>query len=218
MEILFSDKHIVLVNKPSGLSSQDVPDGGDCLPARLAEAGMPVKTIHRLDKDTTGVMVYARTQEAAGALSAMVGRHDVFEKTYLAVIQGCPQEQTGTFTDLLFHDRQRNKSFVVQRERKGVRLASLSYEVLQTISGEMGTLSLVSVRLHTGRTHQIRVQFASRGMPLVGDSRYGGLRTASLALHSHRLAFPHPITQESMSVVSMPDYDARPWNLFNVPV
>ncbi len=216
MEILFSDEHIVVVRKPAGVSSQDAP--GDCLPRRLAEAGMPVKPVHRLDRDTAGVMVYARTKEAAGALSAMVSQHEVFEKTYLAVVQGCPQEQTGTFTDLLFHDRQRNKSFVVRRERKGVRLARLSYTVLETVDSESGTFSLVQVRLHTGRTHQIRVQFASRGMPLVGDSRYGGQRSAPLALHSHHLAFPHPVTQEPICGCSEPDSSEYPWDLFDMPV
>lgn len=214
MNVLYKDDHLLLAEKPVGLSSQEVAGDGDSLPKRLAETGLPVKPVHRLDRDTGGVMVYARTREAAARLSAMVGEHEVFCKQYLAVVTGYPAENEGKLEDLLYHDVRKNKSFVVKRERKGVRLASLSYQVLRTVTVGEGTFSLVRVRLHTGRTHQIRVQFASRGMPLAGDSRYGGFRGCRLGLWSHSLAFPHPVTGQPVSGLSEPDKGAAPWCWF----
>ena len=106
--IIYEDQHLIVVEKPSGIPSQDAE--GDCMPRRLAERGYPVKSVHRLDKPTGGVMVYARTDQAAAGLSALVGQHDQFRKVYLAVVQGCPTEQEGTLIDLLYHDVRRNKS------------------------------------------------------------------------------------------------------------
>lgn len=211
--LFYEDNHLLLVEKTPGLSSQSV-EGGDSLPARLEQAGYPVKPVHRLDKPTGGVMVYARTDKAAASLSALVGQHDRFQKEYMAVVQGCPDKETDTLTDLLYHDPRRNKSFVVQRPRKGVREATLSYTRIETVSNENGVFSLVRVRLHTGRTHQIRVQFASRRMPLYGDSRYGGGKGVALGLWSHRLTLPHPITGETLSATSQPDWETAPWCYF----
>ena len=211
--ILYEDHHLILVEKPVALSSQTV-DGGDSLPHRLELAGYSVKPVHRLDKPTGGVMVYARTDKAAAKLSALVGQHDRFQKEYLAVVQGCPEQSEDTLTDLLYHDVRRNKSYVVNRPRKGVREAKLDYTVLETCNTPEGTFSLVRVRLHTGRTHQIRVQFASRKMPLYGDSRYGGTKANALGLWSHRLTLPHPITGETLSAESHPDWDTLPWCYF----
>lgn len=212
--ILYEDHHLILVEKPVALSSQAV-DGGDSLPHRLALAGYPVKPVHRLDKPTGGVMVYARTDQSAAKLSALVGDHDRFQKEYLAVVQGCPEKSKGTLTDLLYHDVRRNKSFVVNRPRKGVREAVLEYKVLESTTTEEGELSLILVKLHTGRTHQIRIQFASRKMPLYGDSRYGGIKRAALGLWSYRLSLPHPISGESLSAESLPDWDTAPWCHFS---
>ncbi len=211
--ILYQDNHLLLVEKPVGLSSQSV-EGGDSLPHRLEQAGLPVKPVHRLDKPTGGVMVYARTDHAAAKLSALVGQHDRFQKEYLAVVQGYPDKAEGTLTDLLYHDVRRNKSFVVNRPRKGVREAVLDYAVLESITTDEGVFSLVRVRLHTGRTHQIRVQFASRKMPLYGDSRYGGAKGKALGLWSHRLTLPHPVTGKELSAVSCPDWENAPWCYF----
>lgn len=214
--ILYQDEHLLLVEKPVGVLSQAAADGSDSLPRRLAEQGLSVLPVHRLDRATGGVMAYARTEQSAAALSRLVGQHEDFIKEYLAVVAGCPAEETGTLEDLLYHDVKRNKSFVVKRPRNGVRKASLSYRVLQTAECSQGVFSLVQIRLHTGRTHQIRVQFASRGMPLAGDSRYGGLRTCPLALWSCRLTFPHPFTQQDLTAESRPDAAAFPWNLFTL--
>lgn len=207
--LLYQDAHLLLVEKPVGLLSQEDAKGGDSLPARLAMRGLPVKPVHRLDRHTGGVMVYARTGKAAAALSALVGQHDRFLKEYLAVIHGCPTAKSGEMEDLLYHDAQRNKSYPVKRERKGVRLARLSYEVLASTE----ELSLVMIRLHTGRTHQIRVQFASRGMPLWGDRLYGG-GDGVPALWSYRLTFPHPFADETVTAESHPPTDTFPWCLF----
>ncbi len=211
--ILYEDNHLLLVEKPVDLSAQSV-EGGDSLPHRLEQAGYPVKPVHRLDKPTGGVMVYARTDKAAALLSALVGQHDRFQKEYLAVVQGRPEKDADTLTDLLYHDQRRNKSYVVTRTRKGVREAKLDYSVLETATTEEGVFSLIRVRLHTGRTHQIRVQFASRKMPLYGDSRYGGVKRKTLGLWSHRLTLPHPITGEILSAESQPDWDSAPWCYF----
>lgn len=212
IRILYQDEELLVVEKPVGLSAQADAAGGDSLPRRLAEQGLPVLPVHRLDKDTGGVMVYARTKRAAAGLSAIVGQHEVFRKEYIALLSGCPQPPQGELQDLLYHDVRRNKSYVVTRERRGVRRAALSYAVAGSFADESGTVSLVRVRLHTGRTHQIRVQFASRRMPLLGDTRYGGVRGCPLALYSCRLTFPHPITGETVAAACLPDDKAAPWN------
>ena len=214
-KILYEDTHLLLIEKPVGIHSQKAE--GDCVPHRLADRGYSVKAIHRLDKPTGGVMVYARTDKAAAKLSAIVGQHDLFQKEYLAVVQGCPEQSKDTLTDLLYHDVRKNKSYTVDRQRKGVREAKLDYSVLESITTNEGTFSLIRVRLHTGRTHQIRVQFASRKMPLYGDSRYGGVKGADLGLWSHRLTLPHPVTGKSINAESYPDWDAAPWCYFTKP-
>ena len=214
-KILYEDTHLLLIEKPVGIPSQDAD--GDCVPQRLDAQGYSVKVVHRLDKPTGGVMVYARTDKVAAKLSALVGQHDVFQKEYLAIVQGCPSEAEGTYTDLLYHDVRKNKSYAVDRQRKGVRDAKLDYNVLETVSTDVEVLSLVRVRLHTGRTHQIRVQFASRKMPLYGDSRYGGVKGARLGLWSHRLTLPHPVTGKTITAESYPDWDVAPWCYFKKP-
>lgn len=157
MEILYSDNQIVVCVKPVGLDSEhDVP----------AQLGSEIYTLHRLDKNVGGVMVYARTKAAAAALSKAI-QDGTMVKEYVAMVHGTPPE-TGDWQDLLFKDSSKNKVFVVKKERKGVKKARLEYTRLTD-----GESSLVRIRLHTGRSHQIRVQFASRGYPLLGDHKYG---------------------------------------------
>ena len=183
--ILFQDRSLAVCLKPPGILSQDGP--GETLPALLREQlNCEIYPVHRLDREVGGVMVYAKTSRAAGALSAAMAQ-GAFRKEYLCILRGRPAEPEGTCRDLLIHDKARNKSFVVQRMRGGVKEASLDYRLLAEAEG----LSLVLVRLHTGRTHQIRVQFSSRGMPLAGDGRYGG-GGGDLALWSFSLSFPDP--------------------------
>lgn len=166
--------------------------------------------VHRLDRDVGGVMVYAKTSSAAAGLSAAITQKS-FVKKYLAVVQG-QTEAHAALRDLLFHDVRKNKTFVVDRPRKGVKEALLEYETLKSD----GELSLVDITLHTGRSHQIRVQFASRKMPLAGDRKYGSrFREMPLALWAHSLSFPHPVTGEIMRFeVSPPSY--APWNKFEI--
>ena len=166
--ILYLDNAILVCVNPAGILSQGAPEGGTDLPVLLSrQCGGQVYPIHRLDRGVGGVMVYARTKPAAGALSRAV-QLGALKKEYLCIVSGGPEAAEGIYRDLLFHDSTRNKTFVVQRLRKGVKEASLSYRVLDT----SGNRSLVRIQLHTGRTHQIRVQFASRGMPLLGDRKY----------------------------------------------
>ena len=176
MEILYSDKGIVVCVKPVGLDSEmEVPT------ALIEQLGGEIFPIHRLDKNVGGLMVYARTKAAAAALSKAV-QDGTLVKEYVAQVHGTPPE-CGDWTDLLFKDSSKNKVFVVKKERKGVKKARLEFRR----QGE----DLVRIRLHTGRSHQIRVQFASRGFPLVGDHKYGSRDEATAPmLFSCCLSFP----------------------------
>lgn len=197
MEILYKDKDLVVCVKPVGLLSEE---GG--MPDKLREEiGGEIYCVHRLDRAVGGLMVYARNKKAASALSALIsgGR---LTKEYLAVVPDKLEEENGRFEDLLFHDRQKNRSYVVKRERTGVKKAELTYEKLNRI----GALALVRVHLLTGRSHQIRCQFASRSMPLAGDGRYGStIRDTDIALFSHRLSFVHPFTGEKLDFTTYPE-------------
>ena len=214
LKILYEDAHLVICCKPVGVLSED-SESGRCMPQLLREHYLAqgqktpyIATVHRLDKITGGVMVFSRRREVTGKLTAAVAEHRV-AKEYLAVLRGTPAQDEATLTDLLFRDAAHNKSYVVKRMRKGVRQASLSY----TVQGEADGLTLVRVQLHTGRTHQIRVQFSSRGLPLLGDIRYGSKADCSPALWSTRLALTHPVTGKPIDVACPPP-DAWPWNLF----
>jgi 23S rRNA pseudouridine1911/1915/1917 synthase len=197
---MYKDREITVVLKPAAIVSEQT-EAGDGL-ADLLAARNPkgyVGVVHRLDRGVSGVMVYARTPRAAAKLSAAVQAH-TFQKEYLAWVHGVPAP-SGTLRDLLFHDRMKNKTFVVERERRGVKEALLDYACVKTLTDASGaSRTLVSVRLHTGRTHQIRVQFAHRGHPLVGDGKYGARGDrAQIALFCYRLHFPHPTTGEPLT-------------------
>ena len=180
MDILFYDRDIAVCIKPVGLDSEAE------VPAQLKETlGGEVFPLHRLDKNVGGVMVYARTKAAAARLSKII-QDGQMVKEYVALVHGCPPE-AGDWQDLLFKDSRKNKVFVVKKQRAGVKAARLEFRRLRE-----GERSLVAIRLHTGRSHQIRVQFSSRGFPLVGDHKYGSRaeETAPM-LFSCRLTFPH---------------------------
>ncbi len=216
MKILYEDSFLVLAEKSPGCLSEDGPSPNS-MPALLREHYRSlgkqdyIASVHRLDKIVGGLMIYSRSPKATGKLIAAVAEHQV-TKEYLAVLKGIPKEPEGVLRDLLFHDSSKNKTFVVKRERKGVREAELSYSLLET----SGDLSLLRIRLHTGRTHQIRAQFSSRGLPLLGDIRYGSKDPAcGCALWSFHLAFSHPITGKEVDYSMMPPVE-YPWNLFSL--
>lgn len=213
--VLFEDEAIVAAIKPVGVLSEDVP-GGECLPALLRErTGLTaVFTVHRLDTAVGGVTVCAKTKAAAARLSASI-REGTFIKYYRCVVRGMPPTEEGTLEDLLFHDRRSNKTFVVKRARKGVKPAKLAFTLLSRAEDATGPLSLLEIRLYTGRTHQIRVQLASRGTPLAGDRKYGARDGyGAPALFCTRLEFPHPLTGETVRLEAQPP-QAGPWSFFD---
>ena len=196
MEVLYSDEHIVVCIKPVGILSQADSLGSESMITLLSKMyGCEIYPLHRLDKGVSGVMVYAKTKFAAAKLSQDIAEHR-FKKEYLAVVHGVP-ENNGEMVDLLFKDSRKNKSFVVDRKRKGVKEASLQYKLIKTD----GQNSLVEILLHTGRTHQIRVQFAFRKMSLLGDKKYGADDDYNnIALFSYRISFNHPKTNERIII------------------
>lgn len=208
-EILYADAAVAVVVKPAGVLSQG--DAEDAMPVLLQKRlGGAIFPVHRLDQPTGGVMVYARTQDAAAKLSAQM-QSEAFGKEYLAVLDGAPEPVEGELHDLLFFDRRKGKSYAVRRKRAGVKDARLNYRALAQAEG----LTLVRVRLFTGRTHQIRVQFSSRGWPLTGDGKYGSRNNrCAPALWSAELHFAHPVTGETLTFRSQPP-EAYPWTLFS---
>lgn len=199
MEILYQDRRIVAAVKPAGVLSTDESGG---MPTLLREAlGTEcILSVHRLDAATGGVMVYARSHKAASLLSASIAGR-AFRKEYLAIVHSAPSPAAGTLWDLLGRDRQRRITYIAAEPGPEVREAELDYTVLASRSGT----SLVRIRLHTGRTHQIRVQFSGRGWPLVGDRKYGIPDGAdALALWSFRLELPHPESGEILSFTALP--------------
>lgn len=215
-EILYEDQSLLIAVKPVGYLSE--PGQGKSFPNALEEwyasqgKTQKIFTVHRLDKIVGGVMVFAKDQKTASYLTKLVAERDI-KKEYLAVLRGVPEKEEDTLRDLLFRDASKNKTFVVKRMRKGVRDASLDYRLLGIAEKDGQALSLVRVNLHTGRTHQIRVQFSSRKLPLLGDIRYGSKDpNCTAALWSWRLSFPHP--NGKVVDIRRPPDEKYPWSLF----
>ena len=209
IEILFINDDFLACVKPVGVPSQS--DGAEDMVRLLsAQTGGEIYPVHRLDTAVGGTMIFARNKKSAAYLSKEIAEKR-FVKKYYAVTEGSPDEKEGRLDDLLFKDKRKNKSFVVKRERKGVRRASLDYRVIDEADGK----ALVSVRLNTGRSHQIRVQFASRKLPLVGDGKYGSRDNGcDVALWSHSIEFK--FDNKALLFESVPDTDDYPWNLFKI--
>lgn len=216
MEILYEDGRILAAIKPTGVISTD--DGEGCMPELVRKAlgseTACVRTVHRLDAAVSGVMLFARSQMAASILSEQI-RDGQFDKTYLAAVRGAFDETTGQMEDLLWYNRSLRKSRVMTAPGKDVKRALLSYEVLGFDAEQ--NISLVKIRLHTGRTHQIRIQFSSRGHALLGDRKYGAGEEdgCGIALWSYCVSFLHPQTGEPFSIHAVPP-EAFPWSLFDL--
>ena len=228
LEVLFEDKNLIACVKPVGVASQGSESGRldmtELIRRHLADNGGKGEpyVVHRLDSGVGGVMVYAKNSKTAAHLSRLISESSAcdstaeksgFAKEYLAVTLGVPEKPEGYLEDLLYHDRQRNKTFVVDRKRNGVKRALLWYEVLDTCEFEGKKLSLVRVKLFTGRTHQVRVQFASRTTPLFADARYGAKGTSGdIVLWSHKITVSFPDGSTKTFEKSPPA--ALPWSLF----
>ena len=207
MEILYQDSQILVCIKPPRVLSTDEPGGlPELIRDALGDPSADIRTVHRLDRVVSGLMVLARNASAASELSRQIREGD-FQKEYLAVLHGCPEISQGTLRDLLLRCKQERKTYVVDHMEKGVQEAILNYHVLNQANG----LSRVAVHLVTGRTHQIRAQFSSRNLPLVGDRKYSLLEDGcEIALWSHRIGFSHPTTGQWMTFSQEPPV-VYPW-------
>ncbi len=215
MEILLETSDCLVVVKPPEMISEQTERRHGFADLLAERNGGYIGVIHRLDKGVGGVMLYAKTKDAAARLSQAAQAHQL-GKRYLAVTEGIPEAPTGELRDLLYYDRGRNKVFPVNRERRGVKQALLTYEVLATgTHPESGKpLALVSVQPVTGRTHQIRVQFASRGLPLLGDRKYGGSGSLGISLWCESITLPANGKTAAQTVSKVPI--GLPWDWFTI--
>lgn len=205
MELIHVDRDIVVCIKPPRVVSTDEPGG---LPDMIRKAlGDPnIRTVHRLDRVVSGLMVLARTRKSASELSRQIVGGE-FEKEYLAVLHGVPAEATGTLRDLLQRNRQERKTYVVSEPGRDVQEAILNYRLISRTEA----MAKVQIELVTGRTHQIRAQFSSRNLPLIGDRKYSLYADdCEIALWSHKIAFNHPYTGKRMEFIQDPP-DCYPW-------
>lgn len=222
LQILYEDNHVIVVLKPQNIASCPDESGDRNMLGLIKEylkdtygkqGNVYVGLVHRLDRPTGGVMVFAKTSKAAGRLCEQMKTGD-FDKRYLAVLSGTPEPETGKLTNYLKKNTVNNMVYLCTQGTDGAKLAVLDYEVAESCAG----LSLVKIKLHTGRSHQIRVQTAGISHPVYGDMRYGGERAhkGKLALWAYSLSFTHPVTKERMRFISEPPCDETPWNKFDV--
>ena len=220
LEILYKDKHLCICRKPAGIPSQPDRTGAISLLQELESEFGYVGLVHRLDTPTGGIITYSLSEGATGKLSALVSDHEAYVKEYLAVSEGIPEGYGGAemvMEDLLYHDKIKNKTFAVDKKRAGVKAAKLTCTLVAEVSepNKEKKKALWKIRLYTGRTHQIRAQFATRHAPLSSDGKYGGReKRGDLALWSYKASFKHPVTGKNISVSSLPDASAYPWCLF----
>lgn len=209
-QIIHMEDSFVVCLKPARVLSTDEPGGmPELVRNALGDPNACVRTVHRLDRVVAGLMVLARTPQAASELSRQI-REDTFQKEYLAVVHGVPSEPNGTMVDLLLRNKPERKTYVVTEMAKGVQEAILDYSVMSTTDA----FSKVRIQLRTGRTHQIRAQFSSRELPLVGDRKYSlNEDNCEIALWSCRLAFAHPVTGEPLEFTAEPP-EEYPWTFF----
>ncbi|MBR2871796.1 MAG: RluA family pseudouridine synthase [Clostridia bacterium] len=221
LTILHEDNHIIVVLKPQNVPTcEDSSKDKDMLTMIKEyiketydkQGNVYLGLVHRLDRPTGGVMVFAKSSKAASRLSEQMREGD-FEKRYYATLVGVPREEKATLTHYMKKNAVNNMVYVCEPTVDGAKFAELDYQVLESVNG----LSLADVRLHTGRSHQIRVQMNAIGCPVYGDMRYGGEKAKKgyLALWAYYLAFTHPVSKERMVFRVQPPKDNTPWNLFN---
>lgn len=227
LKILYENKNAIVCVKPHGVLSQSGAagdEGQDMLNILSGQLGCQVGLLHRLDRPTGGIMVFSKNKKNEGALSAAIADKNSSVKEYLAVVSGIPESRVGEMRDFLFKDARAGKSFVISSPRKGAKEAVLSYELLESTEGEEGPLSLVKIRLGTGRTHQIRAQFSHRKMPVAGDGKYGSRERIRcqketavspkdmIALFAYHLSVDCGAAK--FDVLELPDKDIYPFSLF----
>ena len=222
LTILHEDNHIIVVMKPQGLASCGDESGDDNMLEQVRRyvketynkpGNVYIGLIHRLDRPTGGVMVFAKTSKAASRLAEQMRNGD-FEKKYLAVLVGTPKEPKGTLVNYLKKNPVNNMVYICTQTTDGAKMASLEYRVLE----EKGGYCLADIKLHTGRTHQIRVQMAGISHPVYGDMRYGGenAKKGNLALWAYSLTFTHPVTKERLRFMLEPPAENVPWKNFDL--
>lgn len=206
--VLYSDEYITVCNKPSGKLSQRDANGENGLCEELSEScGRELHIINRLDRPVSGLMLLANTKASAAALTATLSDHEAFIKEYLVCVSGIFEKDAAILEDQLFRDRASGKTLAISSKRVGSKYAKLAYSVIATAEVDAAPVSLLLVRLFTGRTHQIRAQLASRGHPVLGDGKYGSrvkLKN-SIALHCFRISFPHPLSRKRVSFSAPPE-------------
>ena len=222
LTILYEDNHIIVVMKPQGVPTCGDESGDDSLLEQVRRyvkekynkpGNVYIGLIHRLDRPTGGVMVFAKTSKAASRLAEQMRGGD-FEKKYLAVLVGVPKEEKATLVNYLKKNPVNNMVYICTQTTDGAKLASLEYRIVE----EKGGYCLADIKLHTGRTHQIRVQMAGISHPVYGDMRYGGenAKKGNLALWSYSLAFTHPVTKERMKFMLEPPAENVAWKNFDL--
>lgn len=222
LNILYEDNHIIVALKPQGVPTCGDETGDDSLLEAIRRyikvtydkpGNAYVGLIHRLDRPTGGVMVFAKTSKAAARLTEQMRTGD-FEKRYLAVLGGAPEPESGKLVNWLKKNAVNNMVYLSTEGTDGAKYAALDYRVVE----KRGNLALTEIKLHTGRSHQIRVQFAGIAHPVYGDMRYGGEYAIKgrLALWAYSLAFTHPVTKERMRFLSEPPAEETPWKFFHI--
>ena len=222
LTILYEDNHIIVVLKPQGVPTCGDESGDDSLLEAVRRyvkvtyekpGNVYIGLIHRLDRPTGGVMVFANTSKAASRLAEQMRGGD-FEKKYFAVLVGVPKEKHATLVNYLKKNPVNNMVYICPQTTDGAKMASLEYNILE----EKGGYSLADIKLHTGRTHQIRVQMAGQGTPVYGDMRYGGenAKKGNLALWAYSLSFTHPVTKERLRFMAEPPENQLPWKVFDI--
>jgi 23S rRNA pseudouridine1911/1915/1917 synthase len=227
LQILYENKHIIVCLKPSGTLSQDDGKDSESMVSLLSDYRKQkgeseyIGIVHRLDRNVSGVMVFSKREDFTGKLSGALSDKTATAKEYLAVLCGRPEKESDTLVDLLFRDSRAGKTYAVDRKRAGVKEASLEYRVIAEAEHAGQPLTLVKIKLHTGRTHQIRAQFSSRALSLAGDGKYGGrfCRETSnhIALCAARLAVKAG-PNATFDHTALPDSSVFPWSLFGEEV